>query len=421
MIHTSLSPNTEADDLWLALKSLLSPWSWKQGEEVAHLEEVFQTYLGSAHAISFQRGRDALLVLLQALGIGHDDEVILQAYTCIVVPNAISYAGAKPVYADLENIGFNIDPLGIEKLMSKRTKAVIVQHTFGVPVDLPVIQALCKKHNLILIEDCAHALSASFKGSKLGTFGHASIFSFGRDKTISSVWGGMVATNDPTLAGKLREVQNQLPLPSSFQIVQALLHPLLFALIKPIYRFRVGRGLVKAFQKIRLLPLVIFSEEKQGRKPDFMPQKMPAVLAKLSLHQLHKLDRFHGHRKTIAKLYSEGLKGFSGLELPSPHPDDDPAWLRFTIRSSQAAKILEAAKNKGIFLGDWYRTVLAPPVDESLFGYEKGSCPRAEKAATESVNLPTHIQMTDKQVQEIINFICCVSPPSSNPAFFSQH
>ncbi len=412
MIHTSLSPNTEADDLWLVFRSLVSPWSWKRGESARQLEEVFQTYLGTAHAISFQRGRDALLVLLQALDIGKGDEVILQAYSCIVVPNAIVFVDAKPVYADLESNGFNIDPQNTEKLITKRTKVVIVQHTFGEPAHLEAIQALCKKHNIFLIEDCAHSLSGSFKGSKLGTFGDAAIFSFGRDKIISSVWGGMVTTKDSLLAEKLRKIQAGLLLPSSFQIVQALLHPLLFALIKPIYRFRIGRGLIKLFQKAKLLPLVIFSEEKEGKKPAFMPQRMPAVLARMALLQLKKLDRFHGHRKTIAKLYFEGLKGIPGLGLPSPHPDGDSAWLRFTIRTPRAKELLAKAKDRGIYLGDWYQSIIAPAdCDPKDFQYEMGSCPRAEKAAKESVNLPTHIQMADTQVREVIDFICCDEHP----------
>ncbi|MDP3975560.1 MAG: DegT/DnrJ/EryC1/StrS family aminotransferase, partial [bacterium] len=118
MIHTSLSPNAEADDLWLVLKQLLLPWnwfSWKGGKDTRKFEQAFQQYLGVKHAVSFQRGRDALFQLLQALNVGKGHEVILQAYTCIVVPNAIQFTGAKPVYADIEVNGFNIDPNSIEE------------------------------------------------------------------------------------------------------------------------------------------------------------------------------------------------------------------------------------------------------------------------------------------------------------------
>lgn len=407
MIHTSLSPNIERDDLWLAFKSLVFPWNWfrwKKGKDIEKLETAFNKYLGSKHSLAFQRGRDALLVLLKAMEIGGGDEVILQAYTCIVVPNAIQYTGATPVYVDIEEHGFNIDPELIEKALTTRTKAIIVQHTFGEPANLEAIQKICKKHHLLLIEDCAHSLSASYKGKKVGTFGDAAIFSFGRDKIISSVWGGMVTTNDNDLAKKIKLLQTKLPCPTLLQTFQALCHPLLFALIKPIYRFKFGRGLLMFLQKIQLLPRVIYPREKKGLKPKFFPQKMSNILARLALHQLKKLDRFHRHRLKIANLYRNSLSKTANYELPTTNSSS--AWLRYTIRTHDAAGILKKARKQGIYLGDWYRTVLAPETGSlEHFQYNLGTCPRAEKAAEETLNLPTHVQVGERQAEKIIIFI----------------
>ena len=407
MIHTSLSPNTESDDLCLGFKYLFNPlqwYQWKKGEGTKNFEEALQKYLGKNYAFSFQRGRDALYVLIQSLSIGHGDEVILQAYTCIVVPNAIQYTGAKPVYVDIEEDGFNIDPKLIEAKITKKTKAIIIQHTFGEVADIEAVLAICKKHKLFLIEDCAHSLSGLYKVKKLGTFGDAAIWSFGRDKIISSVWGGMITTDDDKLAEKIKEMQNKLPYPSRVQIAQALLHPLVFALAKPFYQIKLGKVLIYFSQLIGLIPRVIFPKEKQGEKPEFFPQKMPSVLARLAHHQLKKLERFHKHRRDLAVYYTKELQGIDSLVLPATSPN--AAWLRYTIRSTKAAKILEEGKKQGIYLGDWYRRVLAPE-DCQLrnFGYELGDCPRAEKAAEETLNLPTHIQVDKRKRRKVVEFV----------------
>lgn len=410
MIHTSLSPNTEKDDLKLVLKQLMLPWnwfSWKGGKDIKKLETAFSKYLGEGQeSISFQRGRDALTTLLKAIGITDGDEVILQAYTCIVVPNAIQFTGAKPVYVDLEEKGFNIDPEGIEKAINEKTKAVIIQHTFGEPAALEAIQEICKRHKILLIEDCAHALAGSFKNQLLGTFGDAAIWSFGRDKIISSVWGGMATTKHKALAKRLRHQHKFLKRPGILQIKQALLHPLVFAIIKPFYHSKFGKGLLVLSQKIRMIPRVIFPLEKQGHQPKSFPQQMANAMAHLALHQMTKLTRFQRQRQYLAGLYSSSLAGTEGVQIPHSKEEAHPAWLRYTIRHPKAAQLLKKAQKKGIYLGNWYTTVLAPG-DCSLenFQYQAGFCPRAEQAAKETLNLPTHIQMTAEQVQEVVEFI----------------
>jgi perosamine synthetase len=409
MIHTSLSPNTESDDLWLALKQLALPWNWfnwKKGKAIKQLEKQFSDVVQIPHAISFQRGRDALTTLLKAIGIRDGDEVVLQAYTCIVVPNAIQFTGAKPVYVDIEKEGFNIDPEAIEKAITDKTKAVIIQHTFGEAADLPAIQALCKKHKILLIEDCAHSLSGTYESKPLGSFGDAAIFSFGRDKILSSVWGGMATTKHDELAKRLRYHHKKLRRPGLIQIKQALLHPLVFAAIKPIYHSKIGKGLLVLSQKIRMIPRVIFPEEKQGKQLKSFPQQMANAMAVSALHQLKKMTRFQRQRQNIASLYASSLEGIPGLVLIESKEEAHPAWLRYTIRHAKAASLLKKAQKKGIYLGNWYTTVLAPG-DCALekFQYSPGSCPRAEKAALETLNLPTHIQMTAEQVQEVVGFI----------------
>jgi len=409
MIHTSLSPNTEFDDLTLSFSSLILPWrwfSWREGRYTHDLELAFRTSLDVGHAISFYRGTDALFVLLKAIGIGSGDEVILQAYTCVVVPNAIQYTGARPVFVDIEEGGYNIDPELIEKAITEKTKAVIIQHTFGEPANIEAIQDICKRYKVLLIEDCAHALSGRFQGRKLGTFGDAAIWSFGRDKIISSVWGGMVTTADEQIARKVQRIHDVLKAPGFLQVFQALLHPLVFALIKPIYTWKLGRGILFLIQKLHLIPKVILPIEKKGKKAARTPQKMANALARLAIHQLKKLYRFQQHRKGLAEFYTKALKDIPGLQLPHPGLQADPAWLRYTIRTPKAYQILKKAQRAGIYLGDWYRSVLAPEdCDPADFQYVMGTCPRAERAARETLNLPTHIQMMKAKAEGVVGVV----------------
>ena len=212
-IAISLSPNTQKDDVILALRLLLKPRVWIKGKETIKLENDFKKYLGCPFAFSFDSGRSSLLAILKCLGIGPGDEVLLQAFTCVAVVNPILWVGAKPVFVDIEKDGFNMDPVDLKKKITKRSKVLIVQHTFGQPARLQQILKIARNHRLLVVEDCAQALGAEYQGRKVGTFGIAAIFSFGRDKVISSVFGGMAVTSDSQLGEKLEDFQKNLKFP----------------------------------------------------------------------------------------------------------------------------------------------------------------------------------------------------------------
>ena len=213
------------------------PWNWlkiKQGHKVKELEERFRGLLGVKYAQAFYNARGALYFGLKGLGIGQNDEVIIQAYTCVSVPNAIMALGAKPVYVDISLADLNIDPFKIEEKITSQTKAIIVQHTFGLPADMANISAIAKKHKLFLIEDCAHALGAKFNNKPVGGNGDFSIFSFGRDKVISSVNGGMLITNNQAIYDNLPK---NLPYPKFCEIFKNLLYPLIALKSRLTYDF----------------------------------------------------------------------------------------------------------------------------------------------------------------------------------------
>ncbi|MCA1928241.1 MAG: aminotransferase class I/II-fold pyridoxal phosphate-dependent enzyme, partial [Calditerrivibrio sp.] len=161
---------------------------------------------------TFFKGRVALYAILKSMGIGDKDEVILPGFTCVVVPNAISYTGAIPVYVDIDIKNFNIDVDKIEEKISKNTKAIIAQHTFGIPAEMDEIKKLCKKYNLFLIEDACHCLGSKYKGEELGTIGDASFFSSQWSKPITTGLGGWAKINNDELLKKMeKEYEHFIP------------------------------------------------------------------------------------------------------------------------------------------------------------------------------------------------------------------
>ena len=408
-ISISLSPNVQKDDLHVALNLIIRPWLWKRGKATQHLEDKFKKYLGVKYAVSFNSGRSAFYAILKALneveGLKKGDGVALQAFTCNAAINPILWANLKPIYIDCDKENFNISINDLKNKIKPENKVLVVQHTFGLPTNMDEIMSICKDNNLILIEDCAHSLGAEFNGQKVGTFGKASFFSFSRDKIISSVYGGMAVTNDPELGKRLEELQKQFGLPNSFWIFQQILHPiLLHYIILPVYNFLdLGKIFLILSQWLHILSKAVHWKEKRGQMPDYFPKALPNALAVMVLNQFEKLENFNNHRRKIADYYYENLKD---TEFILPQKKDN-IFLRFTIKHKKAHEIIYSAWHKqNILLGDWYTSCIAP-FDTKLeqMQYKMGMCPVAEKLADETFNLPTHINISLKDAERIINFL----------------
>jgi len=348
------------------------------------------------------------MAILDSLGLEKGDEVLLQAFTCNAVPNPIIWDGFKPIYVDCDEKTFNMDIDNLKRKITDKSRALIVQHTFGLPAEMDEIIEICRQNGLILIEDCAHSLGAEYKGKKVGTFGKTAFFSFSRDKVISSVYGGMVATSDDELAKKISDYQRKIGCPSYPWIFQQLLHPVLMNwIILPSYKI-FGKYLLVLFQWFHILSKAVHWKEKRGRKPGYFPKRMPAALAVLALNQFKKLERFNNYRKEIADFYRQGLEklSFNEKKLSFQLPlDSEQIYLRFTIKHQKAHEIIKKAWQNNLLIGDWYTNPVAP-YDTKLdkIGYTPGSCPNAEKLSKITLNLPTHINISKEDAQKIINF-----------------
>lgn len=404
MISLSHAPNATEQQQSLC-RQWLRPWSvahWKQGKDVPQLESWFASRYKASDAIGFSTGREALYAILQALGIGHGDEVLIQAYTCIVVPHAILWSGARPVYVDIDS-SLNIDAELMESAITPRTKAVIVQHTFGMPANLRAIMEICKRRGLLLIEDVAHAFGARYQNQDVGTFGDAAMFSFGRDKAISSTAGGIALAKNPGVAKRLQAIADASPYPSLLTIKQNLLHPLIIPwCAKQMGRRRLGSVVLRIAQALRLVNRVYTRDELDSKPPSILTRRLPNAMASLAWQQLqdhHEL--FLAHRKKLAKTYTQWANDHTlSAQVAPDHAA--PSWLRFTVFVQHPQTLIAIARSHGYQLGDWYTAVIMPkPHDAQLLGYQAGSCLKAEQAARTSVNLPTHIHMTQADAESL--------------------
>jgi dTDP-4-amino-4,6-dideoxygalactose transaminase len=434
-ISISLAPNNEKDDVKLVLRLIFQPWKWKRGSAIKEIEDKFEEYLGVKYAVSFNSGRSALMAIINAIGMKKDDPssakapayakasagksagegVLLQAFTCNASVNPLIWSGVKPVYVDCDKDSYNIDIMDLKRKIASNSRVLMVQHTFGLPADIEEVLAVAKENNMILIEDCAHSLGAEYKGQKVGTFGKAAFFSFGRDKIISSVWGGMAVTNDHELGEKIRQYQEKSGCSSYFWIFQQLLHPILMNyIVLPLYNFLdLGKIFLVLSQWFGILSKAVHWKEKQGKKPSYFPKNMPNALAILALNQFKKLDRFYNHREQLSQFYYNALKN-SSFEVPESLSPEylkknniKHSFLRFTIKHKKAHEIIyEAWHKENIIIGDWYTSPVIP-ADTKLesVGYKLGSCPTAEKLAKTTFNLPTHINISQKDAEKIIKFL----------------
>lgn len=392
MIFTSLSPNTQKDDIFLAFKLLFLPWKWKKGKASEILEQKFKDYFGMKYAHSVNNGRTALFSILSALGVEDEGEVLIQSYTCVAVPEPILWANLKPVYVDCDKETLGMDPSDLEKKITPKSKVLIIQHTLGFAAKVDELLEIASKHNLIVIEDCAHALGAEYKGKKVGTIGDVGFFSFGRDKVLSSVFGGIIVTNDKSLGEKIEKIRNAYRYPGFIWIKRQLLHPLILSVSKALYNFLyLGKIFIFVSRKLRLISVAVEKTELSGGRPSFAFKRMPNALALLALNQFKKLDKYNDHRREIASIYREELKG-TDVRVIEDSQNSKNIYLRFPIFIKNPKALIQYAKSKGIELGNWYTEAIAPKgVNFWSVGYQ--TCDVSERLANESVNLPTGIQI----------------------------
>ncbi len=335
---------------------LSSSW-YIDGQEDKAFEQAFAAYCHRSHCIGVGNGLDALMLVLKAWNVGAGDEVIVPSNTYIATALAVTYVGATPVFVEPDIRTYNIDPAKIEAAITEKTKAIMPVHLYGQPCDMDPILEIARKHNLLVLEDCAQAHGATYKGRVISSFGHAAGFSFYPGKNLGALGdAGAVVTDDETLAAKVRALGNY---GSDYKYHH-------------IYKGNNSR-----------------LDELQAA---FLSVKLPIM------------DKVNENRRAIAQKYLAGITN-PKVVLPFVLPECVPVWHVFAIRCENRDVLAEYLTEKGIGVNKHY------PIPMHLQGcYQdlnipEGSLPIAEEISRTQLSIPMYYGMTDAQVQYVIDAI----------------
>lgn len=392
---------------------------WPGGEGRAArqaFERAAERYFDFGRAFAFWKGRIALYALLNALGIGEGDEVIVPGYTCWVVPGPVLFTGATPIYADIEPEHCLVPVEKIAEAITPRTKAIMVQHTYGFAAPVVETCQLAKGRGIIVIEDCCHAFGSRLDGKLLGTFGDASFFSGQWNKPFSTGLGGLVLAKDEKLAENVRQQQESYPLPSrksafmlaaQLAVYETFIYPSTTALATRLFRWMTKRGLVVgSYDPSEFAPTL---------PPDYAHKPSP-VQCRLGRREIGRMGANVRKRQHATQRYLDELPAL-GYQVPTIPSNWDTLVVRYPLRVANKEEVLEKSARYGVEIGSWFECPLHPhETDHAAYQYTYGSCPVSERAAREIVNLPTHRRVSDRDIDKTLAFVKEVCRPAEPAA-----
>jgi len=376
-------------------------------------ENKFAGVIGSGEAVSFASGRMGFFVLMDILGVGYGDEVILCGFTCSVMPNAVLRVGATPIYSDIDPITYGSSKQSIEACISPKTKMVVAQHSFGIPCEIESISKLCKLKNIPLIEDCALALGSKLKGKQVGTYGTAAIFSTDHSKPINTIIGGLVYSESTDLIKKVKVVQTRcdfLPLKVQRAVWRQFKAEIFLARPKVYGILQLYNSIsAKVIKKLRLV--YPYLNEDTGNlvenKNYSYPAKLPEFLALIGIYELEQWEYASAKRLELLEYYKTNLNN-TALQnyLPEVYFDNDRFIipLRFIFSCPMGMQLRSKLKNVVTVEDTWF---LEPIINYTGclgdFLYEEGMCINSEKVGPTMVNLPlVSFKVAKKIIDEIL-------------------
>lgn len=354
----------------------------------------------------FAKGRVALYAILRALDVGPGDEVILPAFTCVAVPNAILYAGARPVWVDIDPITLCIDPAAVEAAVGPRTRVVIAQNTFGLSADLDAIHNVARTERITVVDDCAHGLGGRYGGKPNGATAAMSFFSTQWSKPVSTGLGGFAVDVAGRASGRLRSLEDGATEPSPVRdiAIRALLYGRARAGGGRL--FRQGRSVYRALGRRGFVPGSSSQDELDGPEmPRNFLMKLSNSQARTGVERLRRLPAEIERRRSIAHRYSE-LLFRAGRTAAAEPADAEHAFLRYPLRVVDRRRFSMSAEQAGVDVGDWFISPVHPVTSRlQRWGYVPGCAPNAEQACREIVNLPTEPSLQDGEVDRILSFL----------------
>lgn len=355
----------------------------------------------------FLKGRIALYAILRAAGVGPGDEVLVPGFTCVVVPAAIQYAGARPVFYEIDPATYNGNPGRAAEAIGPRTRAVIVQHSFGMPMDPGGLPGLCRDRGLLLIEDAAHAMGASLGGTPVGILGDAAFASFQWSKPVTTGLGGLARVNDAETRRSLAELYtHDFREPSR---IKSSTLAFLSAAYNRFYRAGLYWRARDFYHRLSSLGLVQGSSSEAELIDPAMPNGYRERFGRPRRGQivsaLDQLPEVIAHRRSIAALYADAFRA-AGRPIQQGPEGAESIWLRFPTEVDDRERVLEEARRRRIELGDWFCAPLHPAVpNPGAFGYRAGLCPEADRISARIVNLPTHTGIDAAEASRILEFV----------------
>jgi dTDP-4-amino-4,6-dideoxygalactose transaminase len=344
----------------------------------------------------YWKGRVALYALLKAMGVGEDDEVILPAFTCVVVPNAILYLGAKPVYVDIDLQTYNPRFEDIEKAVTPKTKVIICQNTFGLSSDIEEITVFAKAHNIFTIEDCTHGFGGFYHQKPNGAYCDAAFYSTQWNKPFSTGTGGFALVNNENLLDKLQIINQDLITPSC---KQRLSLKLLYFVREKLINKHTYWTLIKFYRFLSKKNLVLGSSSgKEISSTEIPPNyfmKLSDTQIKKGIQNIRSLPKTLVLRKKNAEVYTKYLmqrnKNHVPLSLFKNH-----SFLKYPLLVENREEIFHLAEKEKIELGEWFCSPLHPvQKDFEQWQLNPKRFPNAVSAGIHIINLPTGIKETD--------------------------
>lgn len=350
----------------------------------------------------YWKGRVALYSILKAMELNKDDEVIIPALTCVVVPNAIIYAGLKPVYVDVEESTFNIDVSLIESVITEKTKAIVCQNTFGLSSNIENILSIAKKYNLYTIEDCTHGFGGYYNGKPNGSYCDAAFYSTQWNKPFSTGIGGFLVVNNNSLFLKLKKFEANKSKPG-FGEVSLLKFLLLFR--KVFINKYTQPFLVSFYRFLSKNNFILGSNQGDELNSNEMPKNyfkdISNVQIKAGIKSLSGLKELNRLRFNNAKDYSKFLKSNNKNHVREEYFKNH-MFLKYPVLVKDREAFTESARRMKIVLGDWFVSPLHPVEGElNKWFFETTKFPVASRLAKCLVNLPTDV----KDNSDVIRFL----------------
>ncbi len=364
LIDLALQHRNLRSEINSAIQGVLERADFILGQDVAKLEEEFAAYCGARFAVGVDSGLSALELSLRALGVGPGHEVLVPAHTFTATAAAISFAGAKPVFVDVDPVTWNINVENIEEAITPRTKAILPVHLYGLPADMHMILGIAAKYNLMVVEDACQAHGAGYKGHRVGGLGNAAGFSFYPTKNLGACGdGGMVTTNDVKVAETVRALRN------------------------------CGQ------------------REKNVHELAPFNHRLDNLQAAILRVKLNYLDQWIESRHTLAMHYNKLLAG-SDIITPVEPPGYHHVFHLYVIRSKQRDALQARLKERGIGTAIHYPTPVHLQPFYAKNGSARGQCPIAEKICGEILSLPMYPELTEEQVEVVAAEITNVRVPA---------